>query len=112
MSEGSNSDPTIEFQTPDGATRRFSEDYILLCGSRRDLCFIRHFAQGQVVPVTYDRVFPERAYVRDWALIANVITFFIEIGLTLMFVLMLIVILTAPDIPVGSGTEGDSYPPM
>lgn len=79
------SSPTIQFQTRDGATRQFTEDYIRLCGGGHDLCWIREFNPGQVVPLVYDPAFPVRAYVRDFALYSNVLSFFLELGAAAFF---------------------------
>jgi hypothetical protein len=40
------------------------------------------------VPVVYDPVAPQRAFVHDWALFAGVITWFLAAGTGLLFALM------------------------
>jgi len=87
------SSPMIQFQTRDGGTEQFTEDYILLCGSSRDFCWIRNFDPGQVVPVVYDPARATRAYVRDFALYSNVVLFFLELGCGLFIGLILCVAL-------------------
>jgi len=78
--------PTIQFTARDGSPIAFTEDYILMCGSR-SFCFRRYFDPGQVVPVVYDPSTPAKAYVYDWALFSNTITWFVMAGLFLLFVL-------------------------
>jgi hypothetical protein len=88
-----NSDPTIEFSTPDGSTYEFKEDYIILCGGRGTFCWIRDFSLGEQVPVVYNPHSPKTAFVHDWALKSTVITVFLEAALELLLVLMMIVLL-------------------
>lgn len=93
LSSGTTSVPTIQFAAHDGATHRFTEDYIILCGGRGSLCFIRDFRQGEVVPVVYDPSAPQKAFVDDWALSAGIITFFAEATGGMILVLMFAVLL-------------------
>ena len=105
----SSSSPTIQFTTPDGAAHTFSEDYILLCG-RRSLCFVRDFSPGQAVPVVYDPSAPQYAYIHDWALTSNVILWFFEAALALLFAALLAFALRRRplnlSIRIGSATKG------
>ena len=82
--------PHIQFSSADANIHLFKEDYILLCGSRYSFCFIRDFSPGEVVPVVYDPKSPMLAFVCDWALTANVISVFIEAGIWLLLVMILI----------------------
>lgn len=88
LNPGTTSKPSIQFSTRDGFTHVFKEDYILLCGGRHSLCFIRNFSQGQVVSVVYDPSMPQRAFVHDWALFAGVIEWFLAAGIGLSFALI------------------------
>lgn len=81
--------PTIQFTTRDGSPIAFTEDYTQMCGTR-SFCFRRSFDPGQGVPVVYDPGTPTRAYVYDWALFSNTITWFVMAGILLLFVLLLI----------------------
>lgn len=65
--------PTVAFQTPDGTSHVFSEDYLLLCGARSLLCELRMFQPQQPVLVVYDPARPELAWIRDWDLFVSVI---------------------------------------
>jgi len=80
--------PAIQFATSDGVSHSFKEDYILLCGGRSSMCWIRDFDPGQVVPVVYDPGYPQRAFVHDWALFAGVITWLLVACAGLFFALM------------------------
>jgi hypothetical protein len=84
------SDPTIEFSTPDGTTYQFHEDYILLCTGRHSICFARNFTRGEQVPVIYKPSQPSSAYVHDWALTSTVIMLFVELGVALLLLLMIL----------------------
>ncbi len=99
--------PTIQFATEDGVTHSFTEDYVLLCGTRSSFCFIRSFDPGQTVPVVYDPGTPQRAFVHDWALFAGVIQWFAGIGCGLIIALMLAAWLSSKPLSVsfevGSG---------
>jgi hypothetical protein len=103
------SSPLVEFSTPDGATHTFSEDYILLCAGRRSLCFIRDFKIGEKVPVVYEPGHPRIAFIRDWALYSNVISWLIEAGVGLLLLLMLYVAMVQRPIKVEieSSDSGD-----
>jgi hypothetical protein len=81
--------PTIQFTSRDGPPIAFTEDYIVMCGSR-SFCFRRSFDPGQVVPVVYDPGTPTRAYVYDWALFSNTITWFLMAGFWLLFLLLFV----------------------
>ena len=89
MSAKTTSTPTIQFSTSDGAAYEFNEDYIILCGSRRSFCLIRDFAPGEHVDVVYKPHMPGRAYVHDWALFATAMTWFIELAISLVLILMI-----------------------
>jgi hypothetical protein len=78
------SDPAIEFTAGDGLAHSFTEDYMQLCGGRSSFCFIRTFEPGQVITVVYDPWNPARAFVHDYALFTNVITWFVEVGVALL----------------------------
>jgi len=82
------STPSIQFSTSDGVPHVFREDYILLCGGRSSFCLIRNFNPGQVVPVVYDPGAPQNAFVHDWALFANVISWILVAGAGLMIILL------------------------
>lgn len=86
--------PTVQFATPDGAVHRFSEDYVLLCGGRGSFCMTRDFSHGETVPVVYDPAVPDRAFIHDWALLSNAVTWFLELGCELLLALMLAVAVT------------------
>jgi hypothetical protein len=81
--------PTVEFVADDGTLSQFHEDYIALCQTRRSFCWVRSFAVGQRVPVVYDRHDPSRAYIHDWALTANALTWVFEACAGLLLVWML-----------------------
>jgi hypothetical protein len=100
--------PTIEFTTPDGATHSFSENYWILCG-RRSLCFRRNFTVGEQVPVLYDPKSPRTALVHDWALTATIISLFIEAGVGILLVLMMIVLIRKK--PISASIEFSSAEP-
>jgi len=89
LSARNSSVPTVEFVTDDGTPWQLHEDYIALCGTRRSFCWIRRFSTGERVPVVYDPHDPGRAYIHDWALTANTLTWVFEawIGLLLLWVL-------------------------
>ena len=106
VSPRTTSGPTIQFATRDGALHSFTEDYILLCG-RLSFCFPRNFDHGEVVPVVYDPATPQRAYVVDWALYSNVITWFVEVGLALLLALMFVVALTNKPLSIRIGNRQD-----
>lgn len=81
--------PAIQFTARDGSPTAFTEDYIVMCGSH-SFCFRRSFDPGQVVPVVYDPGTPTRAYVYDWALFSNTITWFLMAGFWLLFLLLFV----------------------
>lgn len=87
------SEPTIQFASRDGATHTFTEDYYLLCGRRSSICFIRDFSPGQIVPIVYNPSDPQTAFVDDWALSANVITWFTEAGALIVLAMITTVLL-------------------
>lgn len=89
VSSHTTSTPRIQFVSRDGASHVFDENYIQMCAGRRSFCFIRNFTPGQSVPVVYDPTVPERAFVHDWALSANVINWFAEAGAGLIFATMI-----------------------
>jgi hypothetical protein len=89
ISATNSSAPMVEFVTDDGSVHQFSEDYILLCGARYSLCYIRDFTVGQRVPIVYAPRNPGRAYIHDFALIENSITWFFEAFLGLLFLWMM-----------------------
>jgi hypothetical protein len=105
--------PTVQFLTPDGAAHTFSEDYIILCG-RRSLCIARNFTAGQVVPVVYDSTNPRFAYIRDWALYSNVLTWFFEAAIGLFFASMIALLLVKKPLnfSVRLGTRTDPGEPL
>ena len=86
--------PTIQFASREGATHTFTEDYYLLCGRRSSICFIRDFSPGQIVPVVYNPCAPQIAFVDDWALTANVITWFTEAGAVIVLAMIATVLLS------------------
>jgi hypothetical protein len=94
VTPGTTSVPTVRFATPDGATHTFSEDYILPCSGRGSSCVTRNFTQGETVPVVYDPAVPERAFIHEWALLSNVVAWFLELGAELLFALMAAVAVT------------------
>jgi hypothetical protein len=101
--------PTIQFATRDGSPIAFKEDYYLMC--HRDFCFVRSFDPGQVVPVVYDPGVPARAYVYDWALFSNTITWFVMAGIFLLLVLLVVGIrlpVSATRFSVGLGRSPDA----
>jgi hypothetical protein len=104
------SDPTIQFLARNGAAHQFKEDYVILCGGRRSLCFIRDFNPHQVVPVVYDPGNPDRAFVSDWALTAGVITWVGEAVAGLLLALMMFVSLVRKplNIRIGMGNRADA----
>lgn len=87
LSVTDSSAPTVEFVTGEGALHQFHEDYILLCQSRRSLCWVRTFTAGEKVPVVFDPHAPNRAFIDDWALMANSLTWILEalLGLLLLW---------------------------
>jgi hypothetical protein len=87
-SPGTTFEPTIRFESIDGLSHSFSEDYIIVCG-RRVPCWPRRLQHGEVVPVVYDPARPQRAFVHDWALFANILTWLFMAGLTLVCGLIL-----------------------
>jgi hypothetical protein len=91
--------PSIQFATPDGAAHLFTENYLRLCG-RRSFCYRRDFTPGESVPVVYDPAAPARAFVWDWALFANVLSWFFEAALALILALMCLVLLRARPLAV------------
>ncbi len=100
--------PTIQFSTRDGSPIAFKEDYYLMC--HRDPCFVRDLDPGQVVPVVYDPDTPTRAYVYDWALFSNTITWFVMAGIFLLSVLLFVgvrVSSSATNFSVGIGRSPD-----
>ena len=100
VSPGRTSTPIIQYKTKNGAIRSFSEDYVLLCGGRSSFCFIRDFDHGDTVPVVYDPSAPARVFVDDWALRANVISWFVEAGVALFLSLVLFLVVTRKSINV------------
>lgn len=86
-SPGTTFEPTIRFEGIDGLSHFFSEDYILVC-SRRVPCWPRGLHQGEVVPVVYDPARPQRAFVHDWALFANILVWLFVLGMTLLCALI------------------------
>ena len=82
--------PSIQFSAVDGSIHVFKEDYFLLCGTRYSMCFDRNFTPGEIVPVVYGPNSSTRAFIRDWALTANVISVFIEAGIWLLLLVLLI----------------------
>jgi hypothetical protein len=89
ISPGTTFRPTIRFESIDGLSHTFSEDYNLLCGNRREPCWPRRLHQGEVVPVVYDPARPDRVFVHDWALFANVLEWLFGLFLTLIFAMMI-----------------------
>lgn len=100
VSPSRTSTPIIQYKTRDGTIRSFSEDYVLLCGGRSSFCFVRNFDRGDTIPVVYDPSAPERVFVDDWALRANVINWFLEAGFTLILSLILFVVVRRKSINV------------
>lgn len=89
LSAANSSAPLVEFVADDGTVHQFSEDYILLCGARYSLCYIRDFTVGQSVPVVYEPLNPRRAYIHDFALLENSVTWFAEALIGLLFLWMM-----------------------
>ena len=77
-SPGTTSEPTIRFESIDGVSHSFSEDYV----KRRP--FLRSFHQGEIVQVVYDPARPERALVHDWTLFVNRLGWLLSLGMTLL----------------------------
>jgi hypothetical protein len=98
---GTTSNPTIRFVSIDGLSHSFSEDYALLCGGGRRLCFVRTFHQGEVFPVVYDPAKPERAFIHDWALFSNIIEWLLILGCTALLPLIFVVNRLRTYFPVG-----------
>jgi hypothetical protein len=84
VSHDRTSAPAVEFTAVDGSVHSFTENYVQLCGGRSSFCFIRDFQPGQVITVVYDPWNPSRAFVHDYALFTNVITWFVEAGIALL----------------------------
>lgn len=78
------SKPLVAFVAADGNSHTFSEDYIILCG-HRSLCMMRDFKPGESVPVVYDPMAEQYAYIHDWALTSNVLTWFLQAAVALFF---------------------------
>ena len=103
--------PTVQYVDADGTPRQFHEDYILLCGSRRSFCWVRRFTVGESVPVVYDPRAPDRAYIHDWALTANALTWFFEAFLGVLLLGMVTVRATGKarsfSIRIGQSAEAE-----
>lgn len=67
------SNPIVRFKAADGSLQHFDENYFLLCAGRYSFCFARRFTTGEKVPVVYDPLAPQRAYINDWALKENIL---------------------------------------
>jgi hypothetical protein len=89
ISASNSSVPTVEFVDAYGTPWQFHEDYIVLCQSRRSFCWVRNFSPGQTVPIVYDPHDPNRAYIHDWALTANALTWVFEACLAVLLLWML-----------------------
>jgi len=81
-SPGTTTEPTIRFESIDGVSHSFSEDYV----KRRP--FLRSFHQGEIVQVVYDPARPERALVHDWTLFVNRLGWLLSLGMTLLILAM------------------------
>lgn len=93
MSPRPTSAPAIQFNTPDGESNSFTEDYIILCG-RSLFCSWRTLTPGQLVPVVYDPARPERAFVHDWDLFYNVLQMWALFGLLILLASVLLLLLS------------------
>lgn len=103
------SHPTIRFESEDGVSHSFSENYQWLCGGWHTLCSVRSFSQGEVVPVVYDSARPERAFIRDWALFVQILYWLFALGITFLLTIALIFVLTktrAMSLSIGMGKMG------
>jgi hypothetical protein len=89
ISATNSSVPTVEFIASDGTPSQFHEDYIALCMTRRSFCWPRNFSVGQRVPVIYNPHVPDRAYIHDWALAENSLTWIVEACMGLLLLWML-----------------------
>lgn len=109
VSAGRTPIPTVQFTARDGLVYQFSEDYIQLCGGRRDFCLIRTFVPGQAVPVVYDPLAPRRAFIHDWALFENVGSWFLMALVSLLLAWMIWIAFSGKpaNITVSLGSEAN-----